>query len=335
METRRIASTDLELSAVGFGVWTIASGWWGEYTHEQCIEMLQAAFESGITFFNTGNTYGDDGYAETLVRDALGHVRDQIVIGTTFGYDVASKRPNTHGGQSERKQDWSPDHVRRSLESSLTNLGVDSIDLWQLHNPRMDALTDDTLWECLYDLQAQGLVKAIGPSMGPAIGWRDEGVFALNERKLDFFHHIYNLLEQDPGREFTELAAEKEVAVLVRVPHSSGLLEDRYTLETTFDAKDHRSHRTREWLVEGLQKIDQLRFLLEDREGATMGQLAIKWLLSDPAVTSVQPNIYDMAGIKEFAAATDIEPLDADELGEIEALYRANFGVGMELQPTS
>lgn len=335
METRRINSANIELSAVGFGVWTIATGWWGEYTHEQRVELLRAAYDNGITFFNTGNTYGTDGYGETLVRDALADVRDQITIGTTFGYDVASQRPNTHGGQSERKHDWSSDNIRRSLESSLTSLGVESIDLWQLHNPRMDALENDALWECIYDLKAQGLVKAVGPSMGPAIGWRDEGVFALRERNIDFFHHIYNMLEQDPGREFTELAAERDIAVLVRVPHSSGLLEDRYTAETTFDPKDHRSHRPKEWLTEGLQKIDHLRFLLDDREGATMGQMAIKWLLADPAVTSILPNIYDIAGIKEFAAAPDIEPLDADELGEIEALYRANFGVGMNLQPTS
>ena len=327
MQQRELGRTGIRISEVGFGVWTISTGWWGEYTEEQAVTLLRAAFDRGVTFFNTSNVYGDDGYGERLIAKALGDKLDQVVIGTTVGYDITAERSGS--GHAERPHDWSADSVRRSVEQSLVRLGADHIDLLQLHNPRMDALRDDALWATLEALKSEGLVRAIGPSIGPAIGWRDEGVFAIEERPIDFIHHIYNLLEQDPGREFTDLAADREIGVLVRVPHSSGLLEDAYTSETTFDANDHRSHRPKEWLEDGLKKVESLRFLQQGRE-ATMGQVALKWLLSDPGITSVQPNFYGLEQIEEFVNASDVDEFDADELGEIDMLYRTNFGLDRE-----
>ena len=324
---RPLRDTGVAVSEIGFGVWTIAAGWWGSFTPEEAAAMLREAYDNGITFFNTSNAYGDEGYGETLVRDALSDVLDKVTIATTFGYDMDAPRAPGKSGQAERPHDWSKNNVMRSLERSLANLGTDTIDVWQLHNPRMDAMHDDALWELLYDLRSQGVVKAVGPSIGPAIGWKDEGLYALEHRDIDFFHHIYNMLEQEPGRAFNAAAGERDIPMLVRVPHSSGLLEDQYTLETRFEASDHRSHRREAWLVEGLQKIETLRFLLEDREGATMGQVALKWLLADPQNASVQPNILTREQLREFAAAPDVEDLDADELGEIEKLYDLGFGV--------
>lgn len=328
MEYRDLGKTGLQVSSVGFGVWTVTTGWWGEYTEEQAKSLMRAAFDRGVTLFNTSNVYGDGGYGERVVGETFADVRDQVVIATTFGYDVDA--PRSGSGHSERPHDWSTENVKRSLETSLKNLGVDAIDMWQLHNPRMDALQNDELWNLLADLKSQGMIKSYGPSMGPAIGWRDEGAWVLQNREIDFFHHIYNMLEQDPGREFIELAAEREIGVLVRVPHSSGLLEGKYNAETTFEKSDHRSHRSKEWLEEGLHKVEQLQFLKDAREDATIGQIALKWLLSDPAVTSVQPNFYGLEQIEEFATAPEVDEFDADELGEVDLLYRANFGLDHE-----
>jgi aryl-alcohol dehydrogenase-like predicted oxidoreductase len=328
MERRFIGNTELETSVVGFGVWTIATGWWGSYTEDEAVDLLRYAYDKGITFFNTSNVYGEDGYGEKLVAKALSDVREHVTIATTFGYDVDAPREGS--GHRERPHDWSADNLRRSLERSLENLGSDSIDMWQLHNPRMDAMQNDALWDLLADLKSQGMVKSYGPSLGPAIGWADEGRFVIRERQIDFFHQIYNLLEQDPGRELTELAAERDIAVLARVPHSSGLLEDKYTSETTFDASDHRSHRSKEWLEEGLQKVASLRPIMEGTD-MTMGQLAINWLLADPAVVTVQPNIYSRDQIDEFTAVSDVDALDADDMGTIDTLYRVNFGLGLDL----
>lgn len=330
MQTRMLGRTGLELSTVGFGVWTVSTGWWGKYTEDEAIRLLRAAYDNGITFFNTSNVYGENGYGERLLATAFADVRDKVVIATTFGYDVDAPRAAGKGGHTERPHDWSADNVKRSLDRSLENLDTESIDVWQLHNPRMDAVENDALWDLLYDLRKQGLVRAIGPSMGPAIGWRDEGLKVIRERDIDFVHHIFNMLEQDPGNDFNDAAGEREIGVLVRVPHSSGLLEGKYDETTTFDADDHRSHRKKEWLTDGLKKVEAVNFLVDTREEATIGQVALKWVLSDPVVTSVQPNIYDLEQIAEFSQAPEIDEFDADELGDVDMLYRANFGVDRE-----
>jgi aryl-alcohol dehydrogenase-like predicted oxidoreductase len=122
------------------------------------------------------------------------------------------------------------------------------------------------------------------------------------------------------------VARETGTGILVRVPHSSGLLEGRYTLETTFAPNDHRRHRKRDWLVIGLEKLKALDFLTAER-GMTIGQAALKFILSEPAVVSIQPNIYDLEQVEEFAAAADLPDLTADDLARIADLYRRDFDV--------
>jgi aryl-alcohol dehydrogenase-like predicted oxidoreductase len=137
---------------------------------------------------------------------------------------------------------------------------------------------------------------------------------------------IHNLLEQDPGSDFIAAAREHDCGLWARVPHSSGMLEGKYTIETTFPKNDHRSHRPRSWLIEGLKKIEQLDFLTEGRE-QTLGQAALKWLLAEPCMTTTLPNIYGEEQLEEFAAAPDLPDLTKDDLEKIAALYAENFGV--------
>ena len=122
--------------------------------------------------------------------------------------------------------------------------------------------------------------------------------------------------------------ANADTAFQVRVPHSSGMLEGRYTLETTFAPSDHRSHRPRSWLVNGVRKVETLRFL--EVPGRTLGQASIQWLLEEPRVVTVLPNIYDAAQLREFAAAPDAPPLTRGDLERIADLAATNFGVEEE-----
>jgi aryl-alcohol dehydrogenase-like predicted oxidoreductase len=135
---------------------------------------------------------------------------------------------------------------------------------------------------------------------------------------------IYNLLEQDPGREQIRVAAETGAGVIVRVPHSSGMLEGKYTADTVFPENDHRRHRPKEWLTNGLQKLEHLGFLTESAD-RTIGQAALQWIAASPQVASSLPNIYGPEQIEEFAKAPDTPALTADELRRVEALYEANF----------
>ena len=137
MRTRTFGSSGIPASEVGFGLWTVSTGWWGEHSDESAIALLREAHDLGITFFDTADTYGE-GRGETLLAQALGDVRDDITIATKFGYDIYS--PWERKGHVERPHDWSPEYVRYALEQSLARLGTDRIDVYQLHNPRMDAI---------------------------------------------------------------------------------------------------------------------------------------------------------------------------------------------------
>jgi aryl-alcohol dehydrogenase-like predicted oxidoreductase len=323
MKYRKLANTDVTLSEVGFGVWTVSAGWWGEFTDDQAADLLRRALDLGITFFDTGDTYGN-GRGETVLAKAFKGRRQDVVIGTKFGYDFYTDTERR--GQRERPHNWTPEFVRFALEQSLKRLETEYIDLWMLHNPRMDAIQADDLFALLEQLKAEGKIRSYGASLGPAIGGTEHGDEVLQSRKLDALQIIYNALEQDPGRRFFPIAHEKNVGVLVRVPHSSGMLEGAYTPETTFPKNDHRSHRPRSWLLEGLQKIERLAFLHEGRD-MTLGQAALKWVLAEPSVTSAQPNIYNVEQLEEFAAAPDKPDLTPDDLRRVAELYARNFDV--------
>ena len=323
MRYRPLAGTDLQVSEVGFGVWTVTAGWWGDYSDEQAVALIRRALDLGVTFFDTADTYGD-GRGETLLAEAVGSDRDRVVIGTKFGYDAS--RQEGPRGQRELPQDWSPAFVRAACEASLRRLRTDRIDCWQLHNPKMDAVERDDLWQTLEDLRREGKLRSYGVALGPRIGWREEGLRALRERRVPAIQIIHNLLEQEPGDDLIAAARETGASVLVRVPHSSGLLEGHFTEETTFAPGDHRRHRPKEWLIDGLKKIEQLRFL-EAGGRRTLGQAALKWLLAEPAVASTLPNIYDAAQLEEFAAASEAPDLTAAELRRCAELYAANFGL--------
>jgi aryl-alcohol dehydrogenase-like predicted oxidoreductase len=328
MKYRELGRTGVHVSEVGFGLWTLSTGWWGHHQHDEAVRLLRLAYDLGVTFFDSADVYGD-GYADTLLRDAFGEVRSRVVYATKVGYDWYNHK--REGGQREHPHDWSPSFVRFAVEKSLERMGTDFLDWLQLHNPRMDALQNEALAGELERLQREGKVRAWGVALGPAIGWREEGVFALRARSAPAMQIIHNLLEQEPGRDFIAAARETGAGLVARVPHSSGLLEGHYTEETTFPAGDHRNHRPREWLTEGLKKVEQLRFL--ERPGRTLGQAAIQWLLAEPSMASVLPNIYDEAQLREFAAAPDSPPLTAEELARVDALYESNFGLTPAVTP--
>lgn len=359
MRTRNLHGTDVQLSELGFGTWTLTTGWWGNYTDADGQRLILEALDRGINYIDTADAYGN-GRGETMLAPILKDRRD-VHVGTKFGYDFYNN-PERPRGQRELPQDMSPKFIRFALEKSLERLGVDTIAVYQPHNPRIAVLLQDEHWETLEQLKAEGKIQSYGPSLGPAIGWRDEGIYANAVRQAPVTQMIYNLLEQDPGREFI-LAAERGASYpavaeamkgeaskklcaptssfdpsfrawrahpqpqfLIRVTHSSGMLEGKYTIDTKFDENDHRSHRPRAWLVEGLQKVDRVKPMCE-RRGVTIGQLALLWLYAHPSVLSALPNIYDRDQLREFAAASEHPPLTDAEMEEIHSMYERNFDI--------
>ncbi|HEY2569182.1 MAG TPA: aldo/keto reductase [Candidatus Udaeobacter sp.] len=326
MRFRTYKNTDLSVSEVGFGLWTISTGWWGNFTEDEAVALMHKALDLGITLFDAADTYGN-GLSEELIAKAFPNQRDDIVIATKIGYDFVHHGEARGRGQREIPQDFSPEAVTRATEAALKRLKTDRIDLLQLHNIRMEQVYDDPLWAALEKLKASGKVRFYGIALGPAIGWRYEGVNCIRERDITSVQHIYNMLEQYPGRAMHDAATDdgKDTMFLIRVPHSSGMLEGKYTAETTFPPGDHRSHRPRSWLLNGVQKVEQLRFL--ENSERTLGQAALHWLLADDRVASTLPNIYNEEQLVEFAKAPDSSPLTTDDMATVEALYSENFGI--------
>ena len=325
MRYRAIAGTDIELSEVGFGVWTVTAGWWGDRSDEEALTLLRQAFDRGVTFFDTADTYGN-GRGETILAQAFpGADRHEIVIATKFGYDWQSNIGKRREGHQEAPHCFEPEFLRRSLEGSLRRLDSDYIDLYQLHNVRMEHLQNDDLWTFVDKARRDGTVRSVGVALGPAIGWLEEGLHTLEQLPVEVAHMIYNALEIDPGRELIAAARRANRSLLVRVPHSSGMLEGAYDEHTIFPASDHRSHRPQGWLINGLAKIQQLSFLTEGT-GRTLGQAALRYVLHAPEVASALPNIYDLDQLDEFVRASDCADITADEARLIEELFDSNYG---------
>jgi len=325
MKYRTYRNTDLTVSEVGFGLWTVSTGWWGDFTADQAVGLMRKALDLGITLYDAADTYGN-GLSEELLGKAFRQQRDQIVMATKIGYDFVHYG-NERRGQREIPQDFSPEALIRATEAALRRLQTDRIDLLQLHNIRMPQVREDSIWETLERMRDKGWVRFYGIALGPAIGWMYEGINCVKERPVTSVQHIYNMLEQHPGAAIHNAATEsgRDTMFLIRVPHSSGMLEGRYTLETKFPPGDHRSHRPRSWLVNGVRKVEQLRFL--ESPSRTLGQAALLWLLKDERVASVLPNIYDEKQLSEFAAASEAPDLADEEMEKVSSLYASNFGI--------
>ena len=333
MEKRVFGKSGVEASVVGFGVWTVSTPWWhgsNERLKDRgyCLGLMQKALDAGITLFDTADTYGN-GEGERIVKDALGHRRSEICISTKFGYEWKETPVEERKGQVEQPQNFSPDFIRKGLEGALERLGTDRIDLWMLHNAKMGHIQRDDSFALLERLKQEGKVRAYGVALGPAIGWENEGVQAMQTRPLDCLMMIYNLLEQNPGRRFIETAGRTGCGLMARVPHSSGMLEGKYTKDTKFDAGDHRAHRKRVWLEQGLRKVEQLAFLTAGR-GRSLAQAALQYILAHKELTACLPNIYDEAQLAEFAAAADTPAFTAEELARVDALFDSNFGLPVD-----
>src|SRR5256884_6648212 len=326
MRFRTYKNTDLTVSEVGFGLWTISTGWWGNYSEGEALALMRKAFDLGINLFDAADTYGN-GLSEVYIAKAFPKNRDEIVIATKVGYDFVTHGEARGRGQREIPQDFSADAIVRATEAALKRLKTDRIELLQLHNIRMEQVEDDTLWKTLEQLKGAGKIRYYGIALGPAVGWMYEGINPIREREITSVQHIYNMVEQHPGRAIHDAATAtaKDTMFLIRVPHSSGMLEGKYNAETVFPPGDHRAHRPRSWLLNSVKKIEQLRFL--ESADRTLGQAALQWLLADDRVASILPNIYNEEQLIEFAKAPETPPFASDDMERIADLYVENFGI--------
>jgi aryl-alcohol dehydrogenase-like predicted oxidoreductase len=328
MKYRVFPGTDISVSEIGFGTWTISTGWWGEKSDVEAVSMMRRALdEHGVNFFDAADAYGN-GRAERQIAEAFRGRRKDVVIATKVGYDIYDEEAQKQRrGQQELPMRTDPAFIRMAVDKCLERLETDYIDVLQIHNAKMEHVRDAELWGTLRELTREGKIRAWGAAFGPAIGWLYESV-ELVEREPDVntIQMIWNVLEQHPGEAMIEAARRHapNCCFNVRVTHASGMLEGKYTVDTVFPENDHRRHRPRSWLVNGVEKVKTLGFL---KERMTLGQASLKWLLAEPLVVTTLPNIYDNEQLAEFAAASAMPDLSREQLKRIRELDVTNFGI--------
>ena len=211
-----------------------------------------------------------------------------------------------------------------ALKESTKRLQTDFVDIYSLHNPKMNAIQDDSLFEMLDKTRKEGKINGYGVALGPAIGWKEEGILSMEKRDITCLQSVYNILEQDPVNDFFQIAEANNVGLMVRVPDASGVLTGKVKMDTVFDKNDHRSTRKKEWIAQALQKIEYIK-PIADSYGWTISELAIKFILSQRKIASVLPTVIDLDEIELFANMSDGKYLKRNDLESLIQLYDKNF----------
>ena len=329
MNYNKLGKTDIKVSELGFGAWSIALDWWGKKIEEdEAKRMLRKAYDVGINFFETGDMYGK-GKSEKLIGEVFKDMREEIVISTKYGYDFSNVEQIGH---SELPQKFDEDFTRKALRDSLERLQTNYLDMYGLHNPKLNHIRDDSIFNVLDSFIQNNSIRTYQVALGPAIGWTQEGIEAMDRKNISAVQTVYNILEQTPGNELFKKAEEKEVGILVRVPEASGILTGKVNADTKIDEKDHRSVRKGEWIKASLEKVEQLR-PIADRNGLTITELSMKFIMTKKGFASVFPTVVSEEEIINYADMAKGEYISASDMKEIDDLY--NTWPSYELKATT
>lgn len=320
MKQRTFPRAGITVSEIGFGAWSIGGGW-GPLNDEAALRSLNAAYDNGITFYDTALGYGD-GHSESLIAQAFAGRREKIVIATkvppkTYLWPARDDEPL----EKVFPTDW----IIACTERSLKNLNTDYIDIQQLHTWNDNYTRQDEWRNALLKLKQQGKVRAFGVSIGD---WEPYTALEITREGLvDSIQVIYNLFEQRPAEKLFPAALEGGVGIIVRVPFEEGLLTGKFRPGHVFAEGDWRADwMTPERLVETEKRLQAFAPVLQ-KTGMTMPELALKFILSHPAVTSIIPGMRTPAHVQANVRASEIPEL---EPAQLEFLYTQAFAHGWD-----
>jgi aryl-alcohol dehydrogenase-like predicted oxidoreductase len=315
VQYRRLGKTGYEVSAIGFGAWAIG-GSWGRIDDDEAMRALHAAVDAGTNLIDTADVYGD-GHSEQLIgrllRDRSG---ERIIVATKMGRRVDQTVAN-----------YRPEAFAPWIDRSRDNLGVDRLDLVQLHCPPTDVYYHPELFAALDDLVASGAIAHYGVSVEKV----EEALKAIEYPGVASVQLIFNIVRQRPADSFLAEAARRDVGVLARVPLASGLLTGKLSRASTFEADDHRAFNRHGESFDvgetfagldyetGLGLVEELRSLVP--AGATMAQVALRWILMWDGVTAAIPGARSPEQAQANASAADLPALSPETMTRIRRLY--------------
>ncbi len=310
MRSRTLGRTGIQVSEIGFGAWAIGGNAhgnsYGPTDDAASIAAVKRAVELGCTFFDTADVYGW-GHSEEVLGTALEGHRKDVRIATKVGGDFY------HGGV---QMNFDPGYIAFALERSLRRLRTEYIDLYQLHNPPLELMGDTKTYEVLDSLKAENKILHYGVSIHEPV----EGLVVAETGKAAAVQVPFNLLRQEWIDEALPEAASRGVAVVAREPLANGFLSGRITPDRTFPAGDIRHHWPRSMVVARVNAVRRLAAVLA-REGQTMAQAAIRFVLAFSEVSVAIPGAKTVAQVEENMAATG-GSLTSDELAAIRESYR-------------
>ncbi|MFI9384580.1 aldo/keto reductase [Kutzneria sp. NPDC052558] len=315
MEQRVFGRANREASVVGLGTWQLGADW-GSVDERDALAVLEASVEAGVTFFDTADVYGD-GRSEQLIGRFL---RERPDAGVFVATKMGRREP-------QEVQRYNLDNFRTWNDRSRANLGVDTLDLVQLHCPPTAAYATDAVFDALDTLVEEGRIAAYGVSVETV----DEALAAIAREHVASVQIILNAFRLKPLERVLPAAAEAGVGIIARVPLASGLLSGRYTRDSVFAADDHRNYNRRGEAFdvgETFSGVDYETGVEAAREfaalvpaGVTPAQAALRWIIQQPGVTTVIPGARNVEQARANAAAAAVPELDADTLKAIAELY--------------
>jgi aryl-alcohol dehydrogenase-like predicted oxidoreductase len=316
MQYRTLGRTDMKVSAISFGAWAIG-GTWGPVDDEQSMRALHAAVDAGTNFVDTADVYGD-GRSERLVARLRRERRGETIhVATKAGRRLPKQTPE--GYSRENLSAW--------VERSLRNLEMDAVDLLQLHCPHPRVYDMPEVFGVLDDLVAAGKIRYYGISVETV----DEAMRGIRHPNVQTVQIIFNMLRRKPAEEFFGRAQARRVGILARVPLASGLLTGKLTAASAFAPDDHRRfNRNGEAFDKGetfsgvpddagLEVVERLKPLVPS--GATLAQLALRWILEWDAVSCAIPGAKTEEQARANAAAADLPALPAATMAAVQSLY--------------
>jgi aryl-alcohol dehydrogenase-like predicted oxidoreductase len=316
MEQRTLGRTGRDISVIGLGTWQLGADW-GNVTEDDALKVLRGAVESGVTFFDTADVYGDGRSERIIGRFLADNAGQGVTVATKMGRRVAQEPRN-----------YTLENFRAWTDRSRVNLGVDTLDLVQLHCPPTAVYEDDRTFDALDTLVAEQRIAAYGVSVETC----GQALRAIGRPNVQSVQIILNAFRRKPLDQVLPAAKAGNVAIIARVPLASGLLSGRFTSATTFPADDHRNYNARGEAFdvgETFSGVDFETGVRAAQEFAALAgnpaQLALRWIVQLPGVTTVIPGARSVAQARQNAEAASLEPLPQAQLDAIEALYDTYF----------
>lgn len=316
MNKRTLGKTGYNISEIGLGTWQLGGRWGDPYKEESAQEILESAIDNGLNFIDTADVY-NDGMSEESIGKFLKTQKERIYVATKCGRYI---NPHINEG-------YTPEILTKYVEDSLKKLQLETLDLIQLHCPPTQVYYRPEIFETFDRLKDQGKIQNLGVSVERI----EEASKAIEFPNVCSVQLIFNMFRHRPLDWFFDLAAKRNIGIIVRVPLASGLLSGKFNSKSTFSSGDHRNYNREGKAFDkgetfsgvpyelGLNAVDRLKSLFGPE--TSLAQVALRWILMHPQVSTVIPGASSKEQMESNASAADISPLSASQMQEVQIIY--------------